>query len=248
MRPTTHGIKLHTSHRRSLFLMESPRIELALPQKFTHRCINFQHYSATRPSTMHAAPLLYVCAHPATASRKAPIIKSLLGLLHTISARPPILIDADFSALDKRVVRPAVQCEHEEALPLKEYVDVPETLDQIVVSAGLATRPRNTRSALSEHQHAARRSGRVFVPIILSAGDEGSPESIASSPSADEHPPAPEGMQGDEERHPHFYFNCETKLELDITCMTADEAAGKIARWVWWVGEFMSWEEDDVLT
>lgn len=36
----------------------------------------------------------------------------------------------------------------------------------------------------------------------------------------------------------------ETELVLDIASLAPEEVAGRIARWLWWVGEFMSWGDD----
>jgi hypothetical protein len=34
----------------------------------------------------------------------------------------------------------------------------------------------------------------------------------------------------------------EEEILMDVTDLRPEAAAAKIARWVWWVGEFMCWD------
>jgi hypothetical protein len=104
--------------------------------------------------------------------------------------------------------------------------------DQAAIAIMFAERPRRSIVVITDAAHgtvgnvyrdAARRSGRVVIPVMLTNGEDSN-----------------EGREETEQ----LRFSTNEEIAIDVAGMETEDVAAKIARWVWWVGEFMSWGDD----
>ncbi|KAF2641222.1 hypothetical protein P280DRAFT_506829 [Massarina eburnea CBS 473.64] len=97
--------------------------------------------------------------------------------------------------------------------------------------------------AVNEFQTIAKKTARTFIPIALTASTAGSDSERTSGAKEEEEE---EEEEEDVATKPRVLtYGLEKELVLDVSQMSPEEIAGKIARWVWWVGEFMSWDDDE---
>jgi hypothetical protein len=99
------------------------------------------------------------------------------------------------------------------------------------------------RISVAHYQKAAHRNSRKFIPITLTCAAGRGSGSEDSEPEAEAD--AEDAAKMDTGVGDSLGYGTEKELVVDVGGMSAEEIAGKIARWVWWVGEFMSWDDEE---
>ncbi|KAF1956689.1 hypothetical protein CC80DRAFT_492209 [Byssothecium circinans] len=112
-------------------------------------------------------------------------------------------------------------------------IDHPSSNNRIVLFIDERSTERLSLDAVSKYQAIAKKNARTFIPVALtSAAATSDSETLEVEEDVGKEPEA-------------LTYGMEKELVLDVTGMSSEEVAGKIARWVWWVGEFMSWDDDE---
>jgi hypothetical protein len=181
----------------------------------------------------YAAPLILLLSSPKDID-KLPIARHLLNLLpHTI-AYPPLLVG------ENEVVRNEDAQDNICVRVLEQQISAAQTRRSVVVVTAAADELL-TDMAGNVYRDAARRCGRVFVPVVLVNGagrEESGPSEALSRMDVDD------GAKSREEGE-RLSFGTDEEVVLGVTGMKTEDVAAKIARWVWWVSEFMSWGAQD---
>lgn len=187
---------------------------------------------------MYPAPLLHIHTHETTSASintateidVAAITQSLLPLLRASSAFEPIAMTTNSTN------QTDISMGHENN----------NVLNHRRILLFTNSSPASASTSINDvHacERLARNNARAFIPITLRSGvlcDSGraTPSSVST---VEEEDGARDGVFGGGAVAPGEVN--EKELVLDVDGMTPEEVAGKIARWVWWVGEFMSWDD-----
>ncbi|PVI07039.1 hypothetical protein DM02DRAFT_383975 [Periconia macrospinosa] len=179
---------------------------------------------------MFSAPLIHIRTQPGSETDTSAITQNLLPLLHSSSSFEPVLL---------KTTTPNGSDTTQDIQPTTE--DGPINNRRIM----LFTDPTNTHQTLTTCQQVARSTARTFIPVTLlsktpATSGRTTPNSMSDSSIVNEEEVGDENCVGVVSGG----SGSERELVLDVTSLAPEEVAGKIARWVWWVGEFMSWDDE----
>jgi hypothetical protein len=183
---------------------------------------------------MHAAPLIYITSSPSTSTEKLLVARHLVNIVPHTSSHPPILVDGHVSTGEDV----AFQIEHKAAFGIEVTLSKKARQSIVIVTDSLGVEGLHARTVGDVLREKARRGGKVFVPVVLMDSAEEDGGDVGSA-------------EGDEARPVELLdaetlkFGTEEEIVIDVAGLRAEEVAAKIARWVWWVGEFMSWGNAD---
>ncbi|KAF2685742.1 hypothetical protein K458DRAFT_300123 [Lentithecium fluviatile CBS 122367] len=202
-------------------------------------------------SPIHPAPVIYINAYPGI--DKLTIARHLLSLLPHLSSHPPLinnhtLIDPVTAPYPR--THPDYQAHRKAARERAfETFVLPEHMRRRTIIFTDWQAPNKPRAVTAEeYRDVARWSGRKLIPIILTIDEEENCRRVVGKERREGGKAKqvnPERLKAIRREFKLLRFGTEEELVLDVTGMRAEEVAGKIARWVWWVGEFGGWDEEN---
>lgn len=193
---------------------------------------------------MQPAPLIYINGYPGSGKRT--ISRHLPSLLPA----NPVLVDNDTANNDCGRSHPdsVINDKADRQRTHTKYIEAQDMKQRIVIFTGCTTSKEGDREAALEYAKAAAKTERAFIPILLQIGLEENIRRVGVKErkvGANMKTTDPESIAETSRKFELMRFGVEKELVLDVTELSPEEAAGKIARWVWWVGEFMCWDDNE---
>jgi hypothetical protein len=133
---------------------------------------------------MHSAPIVYINGYFDTG--KLAIAQHLLSLLPHSSSHPPVLID-NHTLIDPVATKytrdhPEYQSHRKAARTraFEEHVFAEEMRHRTVIFTDWEATDKSRLGLVEEYRDAARRSGRAFIPVVLTGSTEENVRSVVS--------------------------------------------------------------------